>query len=255
MNLVETQHKFSGGKDYDWGFTSFIPLNKFYDASIGFIVNDTCVIEVEISDNKPEHLNQVVQSICKVDNKPLEHTAGPLAKEMFTTSLDELVDFKGLGKIEKAFVPLLEEVCSQHSSLIDSQRKRTVMFSEYAFRALGRVLHFLKTNKVKDMDGDACNNLQNLWDELEAFGFDLTWLKPHVQSALHMKQHFKKAVQVKRKLEENMAALEIEAEKLKAKITEIEVQLEISSKVLVKAVEAIEVCNLDVELGYGIGAP
>jgi len=55
------------------------------------------------------------------------------------------------------------------------------MFIEYAFRALGRVLHFLKNKKIKDMDIDACNHLQILWDELlEQFRFDLIWLELHV---------------------------------------------------------------------------
>lgn len=49
------------------------------------------------------------------------HIFYPLSYKMFTTSHDdELVDFRGLGKTEKAFVPLQEKVCSQHSSLIDN---------------------------------------------------------------------------------------------------------------------------------------
>lgn len=37
------------------------------------------------------------------------------------------------------------------------------MFTEYAFRALGPVLHFLKNKKIKDMDDDACNHLQKFY--------------------------------------------------------------------------------------------
>jgi hypothetical protein len=29
------------------------------------------------------------------------------------------MDFKGLGQVDKAFVPLLEEACSHHPSLVD----------------------------------------------------------------------------------------------------------------------------------------
>ncbi|KAK4409143.1 Ubiquitin carboxyl-terminal hydrolase 13, partial [Sesamum angolense] len=44
----EAKHQLNTGES-DWGFTSFMPLNELYDASRGFIVNDTCVIEVEVA--------------------------------------------------------------------------------------------------------------------------------------------------------------------------------------------------------------
>ncbi|MED6143318.1 hypothetical protein PIB30_005237 [Stylosanthes scabra] len=38
--------------------------------------------------------------------------------------------------------------------------------------ALGRVLHFVKTNSVEDMNDDACKEIQILWEELKIFGLD-----------------------------------------------------------------------------------
>ncbi|KAG5126541.1 hypothetical protein JHK82_027376 [Glycine max] len=89
----------------------------------------TCIIQVEILANKSEHENQVDKSVSKIDDgKLIECIDNPLPKEMISPSFDKLVDF----------------------------------------RALGRVLHFLKTKRVKDMDyEDGCNHLQNLWDELK----------------------------------------------------------------------------------------
>ncbi|VFQ95299.1 unnamed protein product [Cuscuta campestris] len=43
----ETMHTFNSHES-DWGFTRFIPLNKLHNKSGGYIVNDTCVIEVEV---------------------------------------------------------------------------------------------------------------------------------------------------------------------------------------------------------------
>jgi hypothetical protein len=63
--------------------------------------------------------------------------------------------------------------------------------------ALGRVIYFLKTRKVKDMNDQACKELQILWDELEKFQFDLTWLEPQVQAALGMKNYVEKALDFK----------------------------------------------------------
>jgi len=31
------------------------------------------------------------------------------------------MDFKGLGQVDKAFVPLLEKACSHHPSLVDDE--------------------------------------------------------------------------------------------------------------------------------------
>ncbi|XP_059669079.1 uncharacterized protein LOC132314205 [Cornus florida] len=42
-----TQHLFHSGEESDWGFTSFMPLSELYNPGRGFIVNDTCVIEVD----------------------------------------------------------------------------------------------------------------------------------------------------------------------------------------------------------------
>jgi hypothetical protein len=69
------------------------------------------------------------------------------------------MDFKGLGQIEKTFAPLLDEACSLHPSLIECQQKRSRKFREWAFMALGRVLYFLKTSKVRDMNDLAYKDL------------------------------------------------------------------------------------------------
>ncbi|XP_047175866.1 MATH domain and coiled-coil domain-containing protein At3g58260-like [Vigna umbellata] len=212
--------------DDDWGFPSYISLDELWDSSRGFIVNDTCIIEAHILVRMLEHEKQVDQS----------------PKEMILTpSFGEVVDFRGIGKVEKDFIPLLEEVCSRYPSLtsllIDS-KKRSQRFTEWAFTALGRVLYFLNTNKVRDMDDDACNHLQTLWEELETCGFDLSWLKPQVQSALSMKTCVEKVLVVKRleenvsSLEEEVAILEMEAKILRTKMIETEVNLEIRRELL-----------------------
>ena len=251
MNLPEFSHMFNASK-IELGFSRFIPLDELCDSSRGFIVNDTCIIQVEILANKSEHENQVDKSVSKIDDdKHVECTDNRLPKEMISASSDKLVDFRGIGKVEQDFVPLLEEVCSRHPSLIDSKQKKSQRFIEWAFTALCRVLHFLKTKRVKDMDDDdACKHLQNLWEELEVFRFDLTWLEPHVQSALSMKNYMEKVALVKR-LEENVTALEIETKRLKTNLIEAEVDLEITRRDLVKAKEGFEVGDLDAELGYG----
>ncbi|KAK7244725.1 hypothetical protein RIF29_39551 [Crotalaria pallida] len=152
----ETKHQFNA-KAISLGFPSFVSLSKLRDTSNGFLVNDTCIIAAEVHVPMSEHDNQI---------------------EVIPTSssLSELVDFRGLGQKEKPYILLLDEVCSQHPSLIECQQNRSPKFTECAFTALGRVLYFLKTKKVKDLNDDARKDLQSLWEELETFRFDLTWL-------------------------------------------------------------------------------
>ncbi|KAJ7975932.1 Ubiquitin carboxyl-terminal hydrolase family protein [Quillaja saponaria] len=296
----ETQHTFNA-RENDWGFTSFIPLSELRNLAKGYLVNDTCIVEAEVSVPKNGDEKGENQATGKTTAKPggeagqmeveapvledqvlghsdaklvapssgqmiatekapsseqahtesIDSSADPaLSKELPLTAIDELVDFRGLGQVEKAFVPLLEEVCSWYPSLVECQRKRSRMFTQWAFTALGRVLHYLKTTKVKDMTDDACEHLQVLWEELETFKFDLSWLEPHVQSALSMKTYLEKAEQVK-KLQDNVAALEIEMKRLQANLAVGEVEAEVARRDLVKAEEGFEERDMNTELGYG----
>jgi hypothetical protein len=80
--------------------------------------------------------------------------------------------------------------------------------------------NFLSSLFLSPLPNDqACKELQVVWDQIEKFRFDLTWLKPHVQYALGMK-----ALVVK-KLKEN--ELVLETERLKAKLVAAETNLDI----------------------------
>ncbi|KAM1027150.1 hypothetical protein EV2_041084 [Malus domestica] len=171
-------------------------------------------------------------------------------EEVSPTPAGKLMDFRGLGKIEKAFVPLLEEVCLLHPSLIECQKKRSRTYIEWAFTALGRVLHFLKTTKVRDMTPDTSEHVQLLWEELETFKFDLGWLEPYVQAALDVKKLVERAGIVK-KQREDVDALEIEVKRLRARLAVAEVDLEVAKRVLAKVEEGFGDTDMNRELGYG----
>ncbi|XP_028944715.1 MATH domain and coiled-coil domain-containing protein At3g58250-like [Malus domestica] len=215
---LDTEHVFDK-RGSDWGFTSLIPLSEFCDSGKGYLVNDMCIIRAKVAVSKAEinilehnasssapikHLNKkrrVLDYVLAINDLTYAPPGPPIVKEpedMSSPPAAELEDFRGLGKIEKAFVPLLDEVCSWHPSLTECQRKRSRMFTEWAFTALGRLLHFMKTKKVKDMTDDACEQLKLLWEELEAFKFDLAWLAPGVQRALDMNKIVESAGKLKR---------------------------------------------------------
>ncbi|RYR70606.1 hypothetical protein HN51_023430 [Arachis hypogaea] len=139
---------------------------------------------------------------------------------------------------EKGFVQLAEEACHKHPSVIECHKNKnhSSMFTKWGFIALGRVLHFLKTKKVKDMNDEGCKELQVLWKEVIAFGFDdLAWLEPHVKCALGMRNHKERTMHVKQ-MKENVAALEVD--------------LKVAREELVKAQEGFEERDLNDVLGY-----
>ena len=53
MLYVETQHQFNA-RESDWGFGKIIPLGVLFDPSRGYLVNDTLVVEIEVTYNKDE---------------------------------------------------------------------------------------------------------------------------------------------------------------------------------------------------------
>ncbi|XP_058742645.1 protein RESTRICTED TEV MOVEMENT 3-like [Vicia villosa] len=97
--------------------------------------------------------------------------------------------------------------------------------------ALGKVLYFLKTKKVKDMNEEACKKLHGLWDVIEKFKFDVTWLEHSFQSAMGMKSLVEKATQVE-KLKDSMLALELETERIKTKLAAAEINLDVEKDLL-----------------------
>ncbi|KAM1503347.1 hypothetical protein ACFX1Q_028282 [Malus domestica] len=103
------------------------------------------------------------------------------------------------------------------------------------------------TTTANDMNVDACQHLQLLWEELEAFKFDLAWLEPHVQSVIAMK---KKAGIVNR-LQEDVDALKNEIERRRAILAEAEAVLEVAERDLAEAQEEhFSKIDMDSELGY-----
>ncbi|KAJ1392739.1 TRAF-like [Sesbania bispinosa] len=283
--IKETQQKFNGGYR-SWG-SFFVNLSDFYDTKQGYLVNNTCIIEAHIC---VSNLNAIqsnsfkkitTQTNCsKLGDKVArrrESTEQEYDKETETSeesetlssttcessqteeevqgsnlTLRDLLDLENLGTEEAVFVPLLEEACIWHPSLIRSQSKRTRRFKIWAFTSLGQVLYILKTSKAKDMDEDASNHLQDLWEELlNASGFDLTWLKPYVESALGMKDHLERTIEVN-KLKDRVVDLEIKMKQLRGELANAEAEFEVARRALSEARKCFKEIDLNVELGYAM---
>ncbi|XP_058740729.1 MATH domain and coiled-coil domain-containing protein At3g58360-like [Vicia villosa] len=224
-NMTTTKESMIEFKAYDdqWGCSSFMPLvDKLLDLKKGFIVNDVCMVGVEIFVRKSTQEKQVNRSVTLT----FESLAGPIEVE--------------------TLVPKIEDPCPNLKTLSPDCHEPTIDPDTELFTALGRVLYFLKTRKVKDMNEKTCKELQVLWDELKKFKFDLTWLEPQVQSALGIHRVLEKAMEVE-KMKENVVVLELETEKLKTKLSAAEVNLEVERD-LWKA-KGIKEIDFDSELG------
>ncbi|XLR12259.1 hypothetical protein HN51_048987 [Arachis hypogaea] len=169
---TKNKHLFSS-ENVKFGYKSFISSDEFLSPNNGFLVDNTCTIVAEVFGYDDQNTD--------TNDDNYQHDENTDTNDDESPKDNVLVDFKGLCRIEKEFVQLLEKVCSRRPNLVESHKKRNMSqkFNEWSFTTLGKVLQFLKTKKVKDMmNDDACKELQDLWEELEIVKFDdLSWLK------------------------------------------------------------------------------
>ncbi|WJX79654.1 hypothetical protein P8452_62758 [Trifolium repens] len=159
MNITSTDeqknYRFDASVTF-WGFNSFMSLDELYDPNKGYIVNDVCIVGAEVF-------------VCKSTNdEPVIHAANICSSPISESQTGDMV-VEVPRKIPEVEGPVKDYTKDADAELVSA--------------ALGRVLYFLKTRKVKDMTEQACKHLQVLWDELKKFQFDLTWLEPHEKLA------------------------------------------------------------------------
>ncbi|XP_061999954.1 MATH domain and coiled-coil domain-containing protein At3g58210-like isoform X3 [Rosa rugosa] len=264
IQCTECRVKFDADNP-DWGFKAFMPLSELYECSAESSRKENerpeqNVNPLQAPDSSPATKAAYIELIPPLQDAPgsgnsAKSSTVPSAvqevAEVPTNPTGKLIDFMGFGKIESAFVPLLEKVCSVHPSLIECQRRRGRSITQCAFQTLGELLHFLKTTKIKDMTQETCEHLQTLWEDLEIFKFDLAWLEPHVQSALAMKKLLEKARKVKR-MREDVEGLVNEQKRRTLALAVTEMDLEAAKKELSKEEEGFTEIDMETELGYGM---
>ncbi|MCH86960.1 ubiquitin carboxyl-terminal hydrolase family protein [Trifolium medium] len=196
------------------GCQYIMTLAELSDPIKGFIVKDVLIVGAEVFVCKSTHDEPVIQAANLYSSTKFGSQNGHMEVEVPRPN------------------PEVEGPKKDSTKDVDA---------ELVSAALGRVLYFLKTRKMKDMNEQACNDLQVLWDELKKFQFDLTWLEPHVQSALEMKSFVEKSLHVE-KLKEDMVVL-------KEKLADAEVNLD-AERDLLKS-KGFKEIGLDSELGCG----
>ncbi|XP_054819727.1 uncharacterized protein LOC129318797 isoform X6 [Prosopis cineraria] len=111
-------------------------------------------------------------------------TTTPLTAEILTSSstnqqppAEESVDFHGLFKIKARCACLLEEAFVKYRHLRDwDLAQRTHRIRKVGYKSLADMLAFLKLETPKTMDDSKKKAFEDLYYELEFFGFDKKWL-------------------------------------------------------------------------------
>ncbi|KAE9585324.1 hypothetical protein Lal_00018151 [Lupinus albus] len=270
--VKETKQRFNGGYR-SWG-SLFLNLKDFLNSEQGYLVNNTCIIEAHISVSdgafntniQNKNFNNIAstngsrssdQEIESSDESERHGSttceSGHRGKEVQGSDLTlrDILDFEKLGEEVKTYVPLLEEVCIYHPSLIRSQEKKHDLLKVWPFISLGKVLHFLNTTKARDMNEDACNQLCILWNQVKSSGFDLAWLEPHVHNALGVKAQLERTLALKT-LENNVVAMDIKMKRMRAELAATEAEFEVARKALIEArKDSIEI-DFNAALGYAM---
>ncbi|RYR71600.1 hypothetical protein Ahy_A02g005837 [Arachis hypogaea] len=234
---TKNKHLFSS-ENVKFGYKSFISSDEFLSPNNGFLVDNTCTIVAEVFGYDDQNTD--------TNDDNYQHDENTDTNDDESPKDNVLVDFKGLCRIEKEFVQLLEKVCSRRPNLVESHKKRNMSqkFNEWSFTTLGKVLQFLKTKKVKDMmNDDACKELQDLWEELEI---------EHVESALGTKNYMEKRGMKVKRLKGTVVALEGEVKSLKEKMIVAGRGLEKARRELVKEEEGYVARDLNDELACEI---
>ncbi|XP_048442460.1 uncharacterized protein LOC125478356 [Pyrus x bretschneideri] len=121
------------------------------------------------------------------------------------------------------------------------------MFAKSAFKALGRLLHFLKTTKVKDMTEESCERLQLLWEEQSQPSASALRSPEHLHHASASSFHYRTFDVLENEIKRRMRdvdAMESEVQMRKAVVA-------VAKKDLAKMEEHISGIDMDSELGFG----
>ncbi|KAJ7975149.1 Ubiquitin carboxyl-terminal hydrolase family protein [Quillaja saponaria] len=144
---------------------------------------------------------------------------------------NEEADFRGLGKIRNEYIPLLEEAISQQPHLWSCQESRTKQCRRWAYSALGRVLHFLRNVKIKDLTAEKKAEFDKLWREMDLFNFDLTWLAIKQDEVMNAGVD-EEMVMAEEEQKGKILSMELGINEMKWKLMEAEQELEKQRRVL-----------------------
>ncbi|KAI8028919.1 Ubiquitin carboxyl-terminal hydrolase 12 [Camellia lanceoleosa] len=175
--IRDTQHHFNE-REIDWGFTSFMPLSELHDSCKGYLVNDTVIVEADVSVR------------CSQDSKKETRSEGhkessqPPSQE---NNSKNVVDNAPPGKIrflsywvspEASLV--LERIHNRYKGTFAKFSMASVLVQTVFLESFASFIESMSTTKICEVNKEAlCVAVK----DFEHVGLDLSWLKQRLDQA------------------------------------------------------------------------
>ncbi|KAL7252611.1 hypothetical protein ACSBR1_007224 [Camellia fascicularis] len=188
-----TQHHFNE-REIDWGFTSFMPLSELYDSCEGYLVNDTVIVEADVSvrcsqDSKKE-TGSVGLKNRKAEQEGHKESSQPPSQE---NNSKNVVDNAPPGKIrflsywvspEASLV--LERIHNRYKGTFAKFSMTSVLVQTVFLESFASFIESMSTTKICEVNKEAlCVAVK----DFEHVGLDLSWLKQRLDQAKMVIKH------------------------------------------------------------------
>ncbi|KAL7228335.1 hypothetical protein ACSBR2_007117 [Camellia fascicularis] len=183
----DTQHHFNE-REIDWGFTSFMPLSELYDSCKGYLVNDTVIVEADVSvrclqDSKKE-TGSVGLKNRKAEQEGHKESSQPPSRE---NNSKNVVDNAPPGKIrflsywvsqEASLV--LERIHNHYKGMFAKFSMTSVLVQTLFLESFASFIESMSTTKICEVNKEAlCVAVK----DFEHVRLDLSWLKQRLDQA------------------------------------------------------------------------
>ncbi|XP_058213297.1 MATH domain and coiled-coil domain-containing protein At3g58270-like isoform X2 [Rhododendron vialii] len=186
----DTQHQFDA-REFDWGFTSFLPLKVLNDPGQGFLLNDTIIVEADVTVPNPH--NSKLETVENSNpESTLQSTLG--SQIAFVDGSSEATATAGKVRFLSYWVSsegfqLLEKIHGLHKGTfvkfsMKGQALQTVLLESFA-----SFIASMSSTKVSEVNEEALRLAAISIEDYEQVGLDLRWLKQRLEEAKGVKKH------------------------------------------------------------------
>ncbi|XP_056846208.1 MATH domain and coiled-coil domain-containing protein At3g58270 isoform X2 [Raphanus sativus] len=213
-----TYHWFDA-KDFDWGFTSMLPLDKIYDKDGGFLVNGDLKIVAEV---------YVLEAIGKLDvpdgigeesgsEKMVEEDDGAESNDLLEVSVNESTDVNGF-QVLPSQVETMSRIFERHPDIASKFRPKNEHLRTAYINVLLSLINTL-CQSTQEISKDDLTDAYASLSFLTKAGLNLDWLKEKLEKMSEKKEKQEAG-------EKRMQEIEEELKDLKQKCLNLEAELE-----------------------------
>ncbi|KAK4275784.1 hypothetical protein QN277_018809 [Acacia crassicarpa] len=135
---------------------------------------------------------------------------------------EEFVDFHDLFKIKETWAHLLEEAFVKYPHLWEWKlSQKTLRICQVGYESLADMLAFLKSETPKTMNDSKMEEFENLYYEVEYFGFDKMWLTSIRQRVMDMQADHNNKLKQLDQLESQISNLEEQLSDARASLASV----------------------------------